>query len=231
MPVACGPRIALPPLNTTRSAPVPAIASQIGPRRQLGGSVDQHRQMMCVRTAHDLGQRRSRAGRHHIQHAGSARAKRGGVLPGLDPAHARAGDALVKADFDQPRAGCAHRVVVAVAMFAGDDELIGKAVAARQPFHAAQVVAAPGSPRRPASERRGAGRDQSGFGPVGSAMIRDATPCNRSSGTVSAAACLKRLQHGLGHRRASQPRDRARGVDDRLQAQLFINAQSNRPRA
>ena len=83
-----------------------------------------------------------RAGREDVQHAGRLRAERGFVLPGLDAAHAGAGGDFVETDFDQPGTAGPRGVVVAIAMLAGDDQLVGKSVAVRQSLHARDVVTA-----------------------------------------------------------------------------------------
>ncbi len=56
----------------------------------------------------------------------------------------------MKAHFHESRAGGADGVVVAVAMFAGDDDLVGKAFAVRQSLHPRQIIAG--------QDRRGAER-------------------------------------------------------------------------
>ena len=47
-PDACGPRIVLPPLNATRSAPACDEAAQVRPRRQVHRGVDEDRQAVRV---------------------------------------------------------------------------------------------------------------------------------------------------------------------------------------
>ncbi len=66
---------------------------QVLARGQFGRSVDQHGQVMGVRTFDHIVQRRARAGGHYIKHARGARPEGGFVLPGFDAAHAGAGGA------------------------------------------------------------------------------------------------------------------------------------------
>ncbi len=108
-------------------------------------------------------QRRLRAAAEHKQHAGRARTKSRFVLPGFGTANAGAGQDFLKADLDEFRTAGADGVIVSVAVFAGHDELVRKVVAARQPLHAAQIVAGQDGGGSKRERGRGAGSDQAGF--------------------------------------------------------------------
>ena len=121
-------------------------------------------------------------------------------------------------------------MVVTVAMLAGDDELVGKAIALRQAAPSVPGRSRSGWRRRPASAPRPLRRSPVPASvPVAAAISREAAACSSSSGTDWRAAWQNASSTALAHRRAAQPRDRAGGVDDRPQSEFFVNAHGEPP--
>ena len=76
---------------------------------------------MCGR--HEFGEGRLGVGGGNIQHPGGPLGELGFVLPGFGPADPGVRHDLVEPHLDEGRPGGPHRVVVAIALFAGDDKL------------------------------------------------------------------------------------------------------------
>ena len=102
-------------------------------------------------------------------------------------------------------------------MLSRHDDLVGKAFAARQSLHACQVIAGKDGGRAERQCRGGACGDEPRFGP---GRLRD-DPRRDALQQIERhrfGRCgAEGVQHLVGHRRATQSRHGARGVDDRLQ--------------
>ena len=114
---------------------------QVCLRRQLGGGVDDHRQVMGVSYFRDLGQRWVVRWAGCIGDGDRRRPDGGGDLPRLHAAHASAHRPIVKADLADTGAGGADRMVVAGAMVPAHHHLARHAVGVGQAVHGRRVHA------------------------------------------------------------------------------------------
>src|SRR5438128_2559692 len=76
-----------------------------------------------------------------MEHSRRSRSERGRILPGFRAANSGAGHNLVESDLHEPSPAGPDGVVVAIALLTRNHELVGKAVAVGQAFHATQIVA------------------------------------------------------------------------------------------
>ena len=105
----------------------------------MRGRVDDQRHVVATAGSGDFLERRLTFRRSRVGDGDRAVGDGRLDLPRLGAADPGAGDPLVHAHFDQARTGRAKGVVVAVALLAADDDLIGPAVGIWEALHLCQV--------------------------------------------------------------------------------------------
>ena len=191
--------------------------------RQLGCGVDDHGDGAAMSRVHDPGQRRLGMPLRHIEDCRRALADGGLVFPHLSVAHTGAREAIRDADLDQSGTGLRHRVVVHVALAAGDNHLVRHAGGVRQPVHPGGIEA--GEARRCAQHQAcgGTGRHVAG--------LRSRSLGDQFAGPALQLADIDAPLRGFGHGlcdfrvhdSTAEPRRRPRCVDDRTHAEATID--------
>ena len=206
-----GPDNALPPLNRTMSAPAARESPQVLDRWQLGGRVDDHRDVAGARDPDDRLQWERAArqvGAGDVQDPGSVRSDRV-----FQVGHLRTGG---RSDLDEPSAGELDRGVVRDPVAALDEELARQAGEIGVAHERLGGVAAHAHDRR---QEQAGGRTARDEGSLVAGQLGDAA----TDGVlqfVEVDERLRRLAHRLDdlgwHQRAAEIGHRRRAVDDRF---------------
>ena len=198
-------------------------AFQILGRWKLTGGIDDYRDAMAARESGELPQARFGMRLRDPQDRCSLAIYGRLVLPKLGVAHTGAREAIGNAHLDQFGACLGNRVVVHIALAAGHDDLVRHARRLRQQVHFGRIES--GKTGRGGQHERG-GRPGGHISRLGPGDLgQDFTGAPLQFGEIDAP--LRSLGHcpcHLGaHDPATEPRGRARGVDDRSNSEALID--------
>ena len=158
IPVAWGPRMCLPPLNETRSAPIPTMARRLPAGRHRDRRVDDDRHVVAVSDPDQVVQ-----GQAFHRLVGEVEHRAGALADGFAEL-VRERPLVGEPDLDDGRSGETQRMVVVVPVAPEHDDLVRHAGRIGEAVHLRRVEA---RDRRRGSHRqagRGAGRDVARFG-------------------------------------------------------------------
>jgi hypothetical protein len=197
-------------------------AGEVRARGEFSGGVDEDSESVGAGEGHDLGQWGAGVG-GLVEEDGDGVGGEGGlVLPEFGAADTGVADDLVEADVDEFGPGCADGMVVAVALFAGDEELAPHAGGIGEAFHAAGVE--PGEDRGGTEGECGGGTggDEARFGPGVSGDLARGGGLELFEGDGEAGGVEKGGKDLVGHDRAAEAGDGAGGVDDRGEVESAV---------